>query len=56
MLKDKNWGNVLLNRDQDSAFNFFFESIDNCFEISFPEKKLILPEKIDLLTLGCLKH
>ena len=31
MLEDKNWENVLLNRDQDSAFNNFFESIDNCF-------------------------
>ena len=24
MLEDKNWENVLLNRDQDSAFNNFF--------------------------------
>ena len=40
MLEDKNWENDLLNRDQDSAFNNFFESIDNCFECSFPEKNV----------------
>jgi len=40
MLEDKSWENVLLKRDQDSAFNNLFESIDNCFECSFPEKNV----------------
>ena len=40
LLEDKNWDNVLLNGDQESAFNNFFESIDNCFESSFPEKNV----------------
>ena len=31
---------VLLNKDQDSEFNNFFDSIDNCFEYSFPEKNV----------------
>ena len=29
LLEDKNWENALLNSDQDSAFNNFFELIDN---------------------------
>ena len=38
LLEDKNWKNVLLNSNQDSVFNNFFESMDKCFESSFLKK------------------
>ena len=57
LLEGINWENVLLNRDQDSAFNnFFLSRLITVSRVHSLKKMLILPEKIDLLTLGCLKH
>ena len=40
MLENENW-DILLNTDQETSFNVFFETIDNCLKSSFPEKKTI---------------
>ena len=38
MLENENW-NTILNTDQETSFIVFFETIENCFRSSFPEKK-----------------
>jgi hypothetical protein len=38
LLENHNWDNVLNNPDPVSSFDNFFEYVNNCYEISFPEK------------------
>ena len=38
LLENQSWENVTSNYDPKSSFKTFFNTIDKCFEVSFPEK------------------
>ena len=45
LLENQSWENVTSNYDPISSFKTFFDTIDKCFEESFPEKTVPVCKK-----------